>query len=175
MIFQSTRPIRGATLNKISLSTDDIAFQSTRPIRGATPRWSLQRRPWSDFNPRAPYGARRVNARLGLISTEFQSTRPIRGATRSSPRPSALPANFNPRAPYGARPVTQTHSPSRKMISIHAPHTGRDDLKASVQELIATFQSTRPIRGATASTLSRRSLYAYFNPRAPYGARLICT
>ena len=56
-IFQSTRPIRGAT-NELGDSGSSIGFQSTRPIRGAT-----------DLS--AAYA----------IMTKFQSTRPIRGAT----------------------------------------------------------------------------------------------
>ena len=57
--------------------------------------------------------------------------------------------NFNPRAPYGARlpPITfygKTH----------------------------TFQSTRPIRGATHIIYGVPYARLYFNPRAPYGARL---
>ena len=80
-------------------------FQSTRPIRGATPfRHRLYGRAFY-FNPRAPYGARQLGldhrtvvlrisihaphtgrdrAILGLVGAVqvFQSTRPIRGATR---------------------------------------------------------------------------------------------
>ena len=81
-------------------------FQSTRPIRGATHIRSSSRRSRSDFNPRAPYGARptgpaqSINCKAISIhaphtgrdrSTDasssatavFQSTRPIRGATPS--------------------------------------------------------------------------------------------
>ena len=37
----------------------DTAFQSTRPVRGATDGANERANPSNDFNPRAPYGARR--------------------------------------------------------------------------------------------------------------------
>ena len=80
------------------------------------------------------------------------------------------------------------------IISIHAPHTGRDApdgrrrrywrryfnprapygarLRPGGNTMIINgFQSTRPIRGATGGAqLAAKPLF-YFNPRAPYGAR----
>ncbi len=57
-IFQPTRPLRGATpLRMMTISPKE--FQPTRPLRGATAHsraGSLRR---TDFNPRAPCGARR--------------------------------------------------------------------------------------------------------------------
>ena len=191
-IFQSTRPIRGAThhgqrlgrevpisihaphtgrdwrssgdrlMTKISIHAPhtgrDVAvqesrygvllFQSTRPIRGAT--WGMVCRSGmvSYFNPRAPYGARLVYMRRELSSRLFQSTRPIRGATPDV-------------AVDGIGAV----------ISIHAPHTGRDDLDELIRQLSRIFQSTRPIRGATARLPCSACSASNFNPRAPYGAR----
>ena len=79
------------------------------------------------------------------------------------------------------------------MISIHAPHTGRDYCTGSPRRYPTLFQSTRPIRGATVGDQilmqtdgisihaphTGRDLFSfcglvsiiYFNPRAPYGAR----
>ena len=112
--------------------------------------------------------------RRELSSRLFQSTRPIRGATPDV-------------AVDGIGAV----------ISIHAPHTGRDDLDELIRQLSRIFQSTRPIRGATAGSLhmysrdyisihaphTGRDQYteaictkvSYFNPRAPYGARRYAT
>ena len=146
-------------------------FQSTRPIRGATGfqspiyRWGL------NFNPRAPYGARLARIFQGLTpenqfqstrpirgatldlvdkpsGQRFQSTRPIRGATRRQGADRGHEKHFNPRAPYGARRVWYNRGKGRRYfnprapygarlltlglsmewvgISIHAPHTGRD-------------------------------------------------
>ena len=57
--------------------------------------------------------------------------------------------NFNPRAPCGARPPADQSSLAVK-----------------------TFQSTRPMRGATKRPIQRPRQTRYFNPRAPCGARL---
>ena len=58
------------------------------------------------------------------------------------------------------------------IISIHAPHTGRDHSRTDKYGQSLEFQSTRPIRGATAWRALRPASSMYFNPRAPYGARL---
>ena len=102
LVFQSTRPMRGATALKAGKITP-AQFQSTRPMRGATrachlcgrmrrisihaphagrdcrPQWAARKR--AHFNPRAPCGAR-------LFLTP-------KGGNRR--------AHFNPRAPCGAR------------------------------------------------------------------------
>ena len=146
-------------------------FQSTRPVRGATPQPRLydSRRMVSihapragrdmiaaltggysgSFNPRAPCGARQNVLRHRTIDTvvsihapragrdahgsipicptpEFQSTRPVRGATYSRRR-----------------------KRSPQQVSIHAPRAGRDS----------------PTQTTSTTTFS-------FNPRAPCGARL---
>ena len=100
-------------------------FQSTRPIRGATDDDGKNASNKVYFNPRAPYGARQAEDSIYRVLMQFQSTRPIRGATASarncSPNHSiSIHAphtgrdgsmdydererrDFNPRAPYGAR------------------------------------------------------------------------
>ena len=78
-LFQSTRPMRGAT-GIFPRAINDFRFQSTRPMRGATPRQS--RRPWKHgFQSTRPMrGATQTVFFLGT-SKKFQSTRPMRGAT----------------------------------------------------------------------------------------------
>ena len=106
-LFQSSRPIRGATF-ALSRPCGNDVFQSSRPIRGATgvkvllryfltnfnPRapYGARRRiivitgaPGTDFNPRAPYGARQQSRGLSTRVSIFQSSRPIRGATLCFP------------------------------------------------------------------------------------------
>ena len=102
--FQSTRPIRGATIIHYSLSFPSNLYFNPRAPYGARPLPSLLRH-WirTYFNPRAPYGARLRSLSSSSVSYTFQSTRPIRGATRGRP-----------------------HFCGRGPISIHAPHTGRD-------------------------------------------------
>ncbi len=79
-LFQSTRPIRGATTSS-GVPFSLAIFQSTRPIRGATRRGRIWCRCPRYFNPRAPYGARPSPSSILGASAIFQSTRPIRGAT----------------------------------------------------------------------------------------------
>ena len=78
--FQSTRPVRGATTTSVRMEAFSPEFQSTRPVRGATPRDAARIGHLRDFNPRAPYGAR-----LATFCDTLRLT------------------DFNPRAPYGAR------------------------------------------------------------------------
>ena len=170
-------------------------FQSTRPIRGATSPQTQIRLSCPDFNPRAPYGARlppstaaRRSERISIHaphtgrdhapqtsiqnSEPFQSTRPIRGATSPQTQIRLSCPDFNPRAPYGARLPPSTAARRSERISIHAPHTGRDDNGTVIEPEFKAFQSTRPIRGATLRGNASHRLNVNFNPRAPYGARL---
>ena len=155
-LFQSTRPIRGATSLLRCLVVVTIRFQSTRPIRGAT----VVKHFLSIFvlfqSTRPIRGATEVRKQTvnGIL---FQSTRPIRGATVRQFRQKCTFTNFNPRAPYGARHREAKKGEKWRSISIHAPHTGRDLSNRADFCPFKKFQSTRPIRGATCHTGSRKS------------------
>ena len=146
--FQSTRPIRGATLF-LFCSRHSSGISIHAPHTGRDARFRLTHHPHPHFNPRAPYGARQSLMCRHSRRNSFQSTRPIRGATshifsdiigicnfnprapygaRRRTHSSMLPCrnDFNPRAPYGARPQQDPVPQDRQTISIHAPHTGRD-------------------------------------------------
>ena len=79
------------------------------------------------FNPRAPCGARHDKLKEIMEALKY----------------------FNPRAPCGARRDGLLRALHGQLISIHAPHAGRDVWLIS-SSLISTFN---------------------FNPRAPCGAR----
>ena len=123
----------------------------------------------------------------------FQSTRPIRGATTYR-RYEDYAAYISIHAPHTGRDQTKIGQADRQEISIHAPHTGRDERwrigscgsltfqstrpirgatpdRTSIGWEVHEFQSTRPIRGATPHTTWPRTWAYHFNPRAPYGAR----
>ena len=171
-----------------------VIFQSTRPVWGATTRRHLLAHIGAHFNPRAPCGARQCGRqsarqrhrisihaprvgrdnvlaalpdgtevisihapRVGrdshqtfLISRlrKFQSTRPVWGATAAADKSATFRHYFNPRAPCGARP---------------GRHGGGI--------LMAKFQSTRPVWGATRPHGFVKNIPNHFNPRAPCGAR----
>ena len=164
-------PHTGRDRSAVSLPRSFTVFQSTRPIRGATrpPPWRPEL--WTDFNPRAPYGARlrlldcaagspdiSIHAphtgrdcrphRCRLQAADFNPRAPY-GARRLCPNRAPWWNNFNPRAPYGARLRLSTPMSYSREISIHAPHTGRDVRRYRLGSVSAAFQSTRPIRGAT--------------------------
>ena len=123
--FQSTRPVWGATYrgDQPVLYRE---FQSTRPVWGATGAGEEIHRHGSNFNPRAPCGARRPNSNFCGCDSGFQSTRPVWGATRKNANKNANENYFNPRAPCGARLLTMYGDEQREAISIHAPRVGRD-------------------------------------------------
>ena len=101
-------------------------FQSTRPMRGATVEDKDYVDETINFNPRAPCGARQDDEDEAPKKSKFQSTRPMRGATRKQRLINASTRNFNPRAPCGARRLIYDRHTLQIKISIHAPHAGRD-------------------------------------------------
>ena len=193
-LFQSTRPVWGATLVRDSvIILVDISIHAPRV--GRDPYKIHYECTILYFNPRAPCGARLVPPMTAHIDAKFQSTRPVWGATKAeyyhpdmalifqSTRPvwgatrcswriRSCASNFNPRAPCGARPRRDGRDPrgdrfqstrpvwgatphaqcsqGGRIISIHAPRVGRD------RDLLAVSSVRR-----------------HFNPRAPCGARRI--
>ena len=192
-----------------------LVFQSTRPVWGATGRKHDPLHTEHHFNPRAPCGARRdpdggdaggsaisIHAprvgrdQMGLAKGKkkeaFQSTRPVWGATARltsviaessisihAPRVgrdcfwrsiNSTGHYFNPRAPCGARQNEDIDENGNEVISIHAPRVGRDQCwKSSVPERI-DFNPRAPC-GARRIPAKRFGRVRNFNPRAPCGAR----
>ena len=166
---------RPAPLGHPQLETQQ--FQSTRPIRGATRAGSAMSSIPVNFNPRAPYGARRTCQRQNRLSAIFQSTRPIRGATHGripgdlagqisihAPHTGRDPSaaglghgghHISIHAPHTGRDLSISKTITVTNISIHAPHTGRDQEKVKGGAGKKSFQSTRPIRGATKERLTQ--------------------
>ena len=79
------RAPRGARPATGKSSSPRILFQSTRPSRGATSSLCGGYVQSSYFNPRAPRGARRTSIWISGCGGRFQSTRPSRGATTQKP------------------------------------------------------------------------------------------
>ena len=172
----------------------NFRFQSTRPVRGATvSRFRVG--PALEISIHAPRAGRDLLAPGGGFAVSvFQSTRPVRGATAglgrrghlrqisihapragrdSSPcpvprkRPISIHApragRDGPAGAYGNIADISIHAPRAGRdvsaaylrvldlsISIHAPRAGRDPARASFSSAMWVFQSTRPVRGATA-------------------------
>ena len=52
--FQSTHPVRGATVRRMAACAALTQFQSTHPVRGATSGVGNTKMVLFDFNPRTP-------------------------------------------------------------------------------------------------------------------------
>ena len=146
--FQSTRPVRGATLS-LSVVTAATLFQSTRPVRGATQK-CCYRKFSNDISIHAPRAGRDpAIPQVEIKEDTFQSTRPVRGATLSLSVVTAATLFQSTRPVRGATPP-RYYDKLYDVISIHAPRAGRDSGRG----------------------LLHVQLYD-FNPRAPCGARLV--
>ena len=78
--FQSTRPLRGATVN-FTHKPSAVTISIHAPLAGRDMLPCIYSYLQSDFNPRAPCGARRASLHMTFTPRLFQSTRPLRGAT----------------------------------------------------------------------------------------------
>ena len=169
-LFQSTLSVRRATIWQVNC-LEVLEFQSTLSVRRATSGVTAYNSPFTNFNPRSPWGERLgislQVAKLNIISihalreesdifnyfyycnnNKFQSTLSVRRATSPcSARPNAH-RNFNPRSPWGERLDIQEHCSVIIGISIHALREESDS--------------------PAALACIRRS---NFNPRSPWGER----
>ena len=79
-IFQSTHPVRGATLSGIELPVNK-GFQSTHPVRGATGLVIAVDRRLSISIHAPREGCDLIQDASKMTDIQFQSTHPVRGAT----------------------------------------------------------------------------------------------
>ena len=144
--FQSTRPLRGATSDHPWRNLWAWVFQPTRPLRGAT---------------RTPIKLRDCF----LISTHA----PLAGRDRSSIKVTINKRDFNPRAPCGARPRHIQRFARAFYFNPRAP-CGARRLPRRLTASSATFQPTRPLRGATYDP-SPFFWFYYISTHAPLAGR----
>ena len=137
--------MRGATTRRAAAPSIPT-FQSTRPMRGATAFGSLI-----------------------FVDLRFQSTRPMRGATAGCGRQGRhRPISIH--APHAGRDFTMLIS-NRSTLHFNprAPCGARRQIDNRACEFW-TFQSTRPMRGATGSG-RRRGGAARISIHAPHAGR----
>ena len=173
-----------------------MVFQSTRPIRGATSRKARSERSTA-ISIHAPHTGRDTAAACRAWSRRgFQSTRPIRGATRPALNENREKIIISIHAPHTGRDILETAQKTAKKtfqstrpirgattplkggwsrdsgISIHAPHTGRDQL-ILIREpfLLDDISIHAPHTGRDQRAIDPCVFCMDFNPRAPYGAR----
>ena len=169
--FQSTRPLRGGTRLHDNIGhPQDISihpplagrdplvhvgiwtaadFNPPAPC-GAGPPRSTTRTGCSNFNPPAPCGAGLCSASLTCGLERFQSARPLRGGT-SAARITLSMILISIHPPLAGRDVYLIIIRVRLAISIHPPLAGRDASRPLCSHPASPFQSTRPLRGGTAT------------------------
>ena len=171
--FQSTRPVWGATGVRLpkeekrnisihaprvgrdgargrgEVQSVDISIHAPRVGRDRAHLWNGYNQRY--FNPRAPCGARPLWRTPYAARGNFNPRAPCGARLACSSSHVVESQHFNPRAPCGARPRVSSHENDVVKISIHAPRVGRDKYIAVLETKHMTFQSTRPVWGATAN------------------------
>ena len=145
-------------------------FQSTHPLRGATLPDLIPVDGKCDFNPRTPCGVRLVRILTWISAGRFQSTHPLRGATVSGAHHGVSEEisihaplagcdaqadlllgdveDFNPRTPCGVRPLFARKTAVFYDFNPRTP-CGVRRSRLNVYSTSPSFQSTHPLRGAT--------------------------
>ena len=167
--FQSTHPLRGATLIAGQLLERKWDFNPRTPC-GVRHQIHGQTGDLKHFNPRTPCGVRRDRTGGDCKPHGFQSTHPLRGATYLVAC-GIFEGNISIHAPlagcdgyavlYGDEAAISIHAPLagcdselrktevKSKISIHAPLAGCDAMTSASCTTWRRFQSTHPLRGAT--------------------------
>ena len=123
----------------------------------------------SNFNPRAPCGARPAIVISMRDGDRFQSTRPVWGATAVLCK-RHYQHTISIHAPRVGRDADTTIAVAQGNISIHAPRVGRDSIKRSMRS-IWRISIHAPRVGRDLVIRRCYCILPYFNPRAPCGAR----
>ena len=147
--FQSTLPLRGATL-RLSTPFTSTGFQSTLPLRGAT-SFAFTVSPNGDISIHAP----------------------LAGSDDLGKHLVSHPTLISIHAPLAGSDPTDCAAACNAVISIHAPLAGSDKQKAGEFVAAFQFQSTLPLRGAT-SVMPRSMMALLFQSTLPLrGATVI--
>ncbi len=169
--FQSTHPLRGATIGAKRLARKNL-ISIHAPLAGCDYLTICQLLPVSNFNPRTPCGVRPLGGDAGGILGVFQSTHPLRGATVFTPTVAPTVWKFQSTHPLRGATQQNVRLTADTQISIHAPLAGCDWAcwhlneysrnfnprtpcgvrrhERRMQYVRFKFQSTHPLRGATA-------------------------
>ena len=189
-IFQSTHPLRGATVlvSVISLSAWHFnprtpcgvrlvsrlqclqyrGFQSTHPLRGATLPDAV-RRDILRFQSTHPLRGATREGQISVGSMLFQSTHPLRGATVYLDF-GMEDINISIHAPLAGCDGQSAPARWRSPISIHAPLAGCDWLHSVPLRPPYYFNPRTPC-GVRPGVHPAAGDDGYFNPRTPCGVR----
>ena len=124
--FQSTLPVRGATIYRFPPDHNHARISIHAPRAGSDYSFVCRAAYQRDFNPRSPCGERLSC----VIRCKF-----IR--------------DFNPRSPCGERPELSRNLKSYKEFQSTLPVRGATRDSSAASDAFLSFQSTLPVRGAT--------------------------
>ena len=171
ILFQSTRPVWGATPRRAKLWPRPKSFNPRAPC-GARPGWLSAFGTRLSFNPRAPCGARRKLARIKATALLVSIHAPRVGRDEQPAVVMVPKSSFNPRAPCGARPGSAPSRPIGFCFNPRAPCGARHENSAGLHAFMqVSIHAPRVGRdGACRIDCAERRC---FNPRAPCGARRV--
>ena len=127
-------------------------FQSTHPLRGATLSRSHYER-GTVISIHAPLAGCDACLRVRSRGRDISIHAPLAGCDQRRCVLCFARGNFNPRTPCGVRLMAGGERAKWYYISIHAPLAGCDAFSALSCSFSFSFQSTHPLRGATTSVL----------------------
>ena len=148
LIFQLTRPLRGATVNVLA-EFFQKSISTHTPLAGRDVSDVGSAGSTSDFNSHAPCGARQRPRPLFSRAPHFNSHAPC-GARQCDVGENDYCGHFNSHAPCGARPADRRWIGVIQIFQLTRPLRGATTIILSHYR-ITTFQLTRPLRGATAT------------------------
>ena len=137
--FQSTRPLRGATVEPKAVTASKLAFQPTRPLRGAT-RWSTAPKAKAVFQPTRPLRGATITSILIQSWYNISTHAPLAGRDKVFGDSSGQPVEFQPTRPLRGATNLKYCEYFDVNISTHAPLAGRDS--KSVQITMHIFAIT---------------------------------
>ena len=191
LLFQPTRPLRGATVwcRSCHVLCQDFnprapcgarraftrplrnseKFQPTRPLRGATSKWYGYSF-YDEFQPTRPLrGATILDRCQYRTGSKFQPTRPLRGATYTT-FAADTSYRISTHAPLAGRDTVHGYDAMLKAISTHAPLAGRDCYPLCSPNGLQ-ISTHAPLAGRDVPQRADPRQSQDFNPRAPCGAR----
>ena len=142
-------PLAGCDAPRGLEAVGGIAFQSTHPLRGATITYTFFEPNRRHFNPRTPCGVRLLYRIMELYGCTISIHAPLAGCDLKDSSYCSRAGAFQSTHPLrGATKIVAARD-GWTNISIHAPLAGCDMTAAKSRPLLLLFQSTHPLRGAT--------------------------
>ena len=122
------------------------------------------------FNPRSPWGERRLDLTVIGIPSSISIHAPRGGSDRRWQRLQANRTNFNPRSPWGERPATAHHRRRQTGFQSTLPVGGATTL-FRIPILRLSISIHAPRGGSDAEVHGPARQVPDFNPRSPWGER----